>query len=277
MRPLFDYDNYRRFLGDWFQEMKARRRTFSYRAFARKAGFTSCGFPHQVVEGQRNLTTEAVDKMILGLGLSDRKAEYFRALVRFEQARRQDEKKQAWAEMNRLRKDSSFFRLNRSHLRYFEHWWYPVLRNLAVHAPWGGDFSLLASLVDPPITEAQARRGLDVLEEVGMLEKTEDGNWQMTSVLVTSADIPAMVKSETRRETLQLGLEALDRFALHERHASYYTLGIRERDYPRLLERIEELNAHASAIASEGDRVDRVYELAVLLYPLSKPLQDLPR
>ena len=34
--------------------------------------------------------------------------------------------------------------------------------------------------------------------------------------------------------------------------------------------------AQASALAAEDAPVDRVYELAVLLYPLSKPLGDTP-
>lgn len=272
MRSLFDYDSYRRFLGDYFQDMKARRRTFSYRSFARKAGFSSCGFCHQVVTGTRNLTDEASDKMIAGLGVSGKKAQYFKAMVRFEQAKRDSDKEKAFAEMNALRKDSAFFRMNRSHLRYFEHWWYPVLRNLVAFAPWGGDYALLASLVEPPISESQARQGVAVLQELDLVEQDARGDWKLSSTLVSSADIPAIVKTETRKEVFQLGLDSLERFSSHERHATYYTLALRAPTYPKLVELIEELNSHATALASEDEQVDRIYELAVLLYPLSKRL-----
>lgn len=273
MRSLFDYDSYRRFLADYFQAMKARRSTFSYRSFAQKAGFSSCGFCHQILSGSRNLTEDATEKMIVGLGISGKKAQYFKALVRFEQTRRQEEKEKAFAEMNALRKDSAFFRMNRSHLRYFEHWWYPVLRNLVAYAPWGEDYALLGSLIDPPITEAQARHGVSVLRSLDLVEQDGNGNWKLSSTLVSSADVPAFVKSETRKEVFQLGLDSLERFSSHERHATYYTLSLRGPTYLKLVELIEELNAHATAIASEDDQVDRIYELAVLLYPLSKRLR----
>lgn len=276
MRALFEYDDYRRFLGDYFQDMKAKRRTFSYRSFARKAGFSSCGFCHQVVTGERNLTDEASDKMILGIGLSGKKALYFKALVRYAQARRMPEKEKAFAELNALRKDSAFFRLNRSHLRYFEHWWMPVLRNLVVSAAWGEDFDLLASLVDPPISPAQARQGLSILQDLDLVDQDEQGRWNHTSTLVTSTDVPAMVKTATRREVFQLGVDSLERFSPQERHATYYTLGVKKSSYAKLVELIEELNGQATALAAEDDPVDRVYELAVLLYPLSKPLGDRP-
>lgn len=273
MKSLFEYENFRNFLGDWFQDMKAKRRTFSYRSFARKAGFSSCGFCHQVVTGERNLTPEAIDKMISGLGISGKKAEYFNALVCFGQSKSATEKQKAFAEMNLLRKDSAFFRMNRSHLRYFEHWWYPVLRNLVVYAPWGDDFALLGSLVEPPLSAAQARHGLAVLQELDMVEQDSEGQWSLTSTLVSSADVPALIKSNTRKEVLQLGIDSLDRFPSNQRHATYYTLALQESSYARVVEFIDELNRHASACAAEDAIVDCVYELAVLLYPLSKPLR----
>lgn len=272
MNSIFEYDSYRKFLGDFFQEMKSKRRTFSYRSFARKAGFASCGFFHQVVTGERNLTKSAIEKMISGVGISGKKAQYFKALVQFEQAEQSEDKSQAFAEMNLLRKDSAFFRMNRSHFRYFENWWYPVLRNLVVYARWNQDYALLANLVEPPISEAQAKYGVEVLEELGMIHKNKAGKWSLSNVLVSSADIPGLVKSTTRQEVLQLGLDALERFPAHERHATYYTLAIKANSYDRIIEHIEELNARASLIASEDEEVDRIYELAVMLYPLSKTL-----
>lgn len=274
MKSLFEYDSYRKYLEDYFQEMKAKRKTFSYRSFARKAGFSSCGFCHQVVTGERNLTPQATEKMIQGIGMDGKKAEYFQALVRFEQAERSEEKEKAFAQINILRKDSAFMRLNRSHLRYFEHWWYPVLRNLVVYAPWGDDYRLLASLVQPPISEAQARHGIQVLEELDLVMRDSQGCWTMTATLLHSGDVPAQIKYQTRKEILQLGLDSLDNYPSSERHATYYTLGIQASSYEKLVALIEELNAKAACIAAEDQDVQRVYELSVMLYPLSKKLRN---
>lgn len=269
MRSLFEYDSYRLFLQDFFKEMKDRRKSFSYREFARRAGFSSCGFCHQVIKGQRNLSNDATQKMIRGVGFSGKKADYFSALVLFEQARTPQEKTKAYATLNYLRKDSHFFRLHRAHFRYFEHWWYPVLRNLVVYAPWGDDFALLADLVDPPISEEQARRGVQVLQELNMVTQDTQGQWHLCNALISSEDIPGLVKAQTRQDLFQLGLEALEKFHRQERYATYYTLGITQEAYGKICDLIEEMNLKASTVATDSQEVDRIYELTTMLFPVS--------
>lgn len=41
---LFDYDNFRTFLKDYFEEQKRMRAVFSHRFFAAKAGFSSSSY-----------------------------------------------------------------------------------------------------------------------------------------------------------------------------------------------------------------------------------------
>lgn len=276
MKSLFEYESYRLFLADWFQEMKTKRRNFSYRSFALKAGFRSCGFCHQVVNGERSLTSEATGKMLVGLGLTGKKAQFFEALVRFEQARTTGDKQRAFSEMNFIRKDSAFFRMNRSHIRYFEHWWYPVLRNLVVSAPWGNDFALLGSLIEPPIGESMAREGVALLQDLDLIDCDDQGNWHLTATLISSSDVPPLVKMQARADMLHLGIAALDKFPSNQRHATYYTLAMGAESYQKVISLIDELNSQASSLAADDSHVERIYELAVLLYPLSKVIEASP-
>ena len=69
---LFDYDDYRRFLQDYFDEQKKMRAVFSHRFFAAKAGFRSSSFCLNVFRGRFNLTPKSIEKMTKAMGLGRR-------------------------------------------------------------------------------------------------------------------------------------------------------------------------------------------------------------
>lgn len=258
------------FLKDYFVDQKARSPLFTYRAFATKAGFNSSGFCHLVIEGQRNLTQNSLEKMLQGLGFHAKQRKYFELLVAFNQAKSSRERQKALEEMQILQKGSASFRLQHKHKRYCEFWWIPVLRHLAIHAPWGDDYSLLARLVDPPITTAQAQEGITLLQDLGLLHRTQTGHWEQKHSFTDSSDISGYHKVLSRKQFFQLGLESLDRYPSSERHATYFTLSLGMKNYQRAIEWISELNLKLANLASTEQSVDRIYELTTLLFPLSQ-------
>ena len=60
---LFDYDDYRRFLEDYFEEQKSLKPVFSHRFFAAKAGFSSSSYCLNVIRGRFNLSIKSIDKL----------------------------------------------------------------------------------------------------------------------------------------------------------------------------------------------------------------------
>ena len=60
---------------------------FSYRSFARAAGFSSPNYLKLVIDGQRNLTAEMAARFAQACGLLGSAADYFCTLVAFNQAR----------------------------------------------------------------------------------------------------------------------------------------------------------------------------------------------
>ena len=54
---VFTYIDFRLFLKDAFEAVKARAPRLSYRTFAKKAGFSSPNFLQMVIQGKRNLNS----------------------------------------------------------------------------------------------------------------------------------------------------------------------------------------------------------------------------
>ena len=56
LEMIFEYDDYRIFLKDFFNAKKQEKPSFSQRYFAKKVGFNAHNFCTLVIEGKRNLS-----------------------------------------------------------------------------------------------------------------------------------------------------------------------------------------------------------------------------
>jgi uncharacterized protein (TIGR02147 family) len=81
MKSVFQYRDYRQFLCDFYHYKKLTNPYYSYRLFSMKAGFRAPNLLKLVMDGQRNLTRDSVEKFSRALKLTDAEAAYFYDLV----------------------------------------------------------------------------------------------------------------------------------------------------------------------------------------------------
>ena len=92
-RPsIFEYEDYRVFLGDLYSFYKVDKSYFSYRYFSKKAGFSSPNVLKLVIQGERNLTATSIEKFSRALKLTKSEDEFFAYLVQFNQANTEEER-----------------------------------------------------------------------------------------------------------------------------------------------------------------------------------------
>jgi len=153
---LYDYDDYRAFLKDFFDEQKRNRAIFSHRYFARRAGLSSPSFLLDVIHGKYNLTINTISKVIRGLGLKGRAIPFFEALVGYNQAKTRQERERSYEDLMCMRGASKNFRLSAKHYGYFANYHLSIIRELAVYSDWAGDYKKLGDMLKPPISSAEA-------------------------------------------------------------------------------------------------------------------------
>jgi uncharacterized protein (TIGR02147 family) len=271
---IFEYDNYRLFLKDYFKEQKKMRSVFSHRFFAQRAGFSSSSFCAHVIEGKRNLTPDSVVKMVKGLGLSGRHLAYFTALVQFNQAASIQEREINLAKMERLRKSSEFYRIHQKQFAYYDEWYYPVIRELVVYSNWNNDYVKLARLVQPAIPPEKARQAVVALVAMGLLEEKGDGTYLQTNQVVTASEVPASVTRKTRKELILKALESIETLSPTKRHVAGATIAMSEQTYKSAIEILDETRKKIIEMAATDTIVDGVYQLNIQAFPLSKSLID---
>ena len=105
MNRILEYNNYRLYLKDYFNEKKNKPGYFTHRFFAEKAGFSSPVFIKLVIDGKTNLSKKSVRKLISVLDLTDAEADYFDALVSFNQAKTHQTRQKYYAILRAINKD----------------------------------------------------------------------------------------------------------------------------------------------------------------------------
>ena len=98
-RKIFKYLDYREFLQDYYRIRKEANSSFSLRAFSDKIGFKAKDFISRVMQGEKNLSEQSIQKVASGLRLGKREPEYFAALVLFKQAETAEERNTHYAKM----------------------------------------------------------------------------------------------------------------------------------------------------------------------------------
>lgn len=272
LEHLFDYDDFRKFLQDYFEEQKKMRAVFSHRFFAAKAGFSSSSYCLNVIRGRFNLTPKSIEKIAKAMDFEPLQKAYFEALVQYNQAQQVDERENAWEQILQIRKQIEFTHVTTREQAYFSKWYYPVVRELAASSDWNGDYRVLARSITPQITTDEARDAVKNLLEWGLLRKLDDDRFEETSQMLDATEIPPMALRQIRREYIQHAIGAVESMPKNERFAAFTTLAMSENSYNYAVEVMEEARKKIIARASNDLNVERVYEMMFVAFPMSKKI-----
>ncbi len=270
---LFDYTEYRHFLKDYFAERKKIDQDFSYKLAAESMGFNSRGYVHQIISGAvAKLNVSQIFRMTEYFEFGDDEREYFFNMVFLNQSENEKEKEYFYSRMNDYVDPRRGQSLHKSQYEYFSKWYIPVIRELVTMKDFDGSITRLAKKLNPPISVEECRQGLDVLLDLGLIDKTRAGRYFQTQVsLHTGPEVQALAWRKFIEESARLGREALERHPTRDRDLSGITFGVTEDGVRLLRSMLYNLKKEiAQQIPEWDDQMDRVYQLNLQLFPLSK-------
>src|SRR5262245_2941178 len=100
---IFDYLNYRKFLGDFYTINKQNDPSFSLRSFSRRAGLKSYNYLKLVSDGKRRLSESMLPEFVKGLKLNTTEEAYMRELLHLDRCEKLDEKSESFQRLLKLR------------------------------------------------------------------------------------------------------------------------------------------------------------------------------
>jgi len=273
MPSIFDFTDYRKYLEACYQEFKQARPGFSYRTFAAMAGFKDKSSLYGPISGHRNLTKPSIIKLSRALKHKRAEAEYFDALVGFNQAKKMDERNHYYERLNNVRgKGTSRARvLREDQFEYFSNWYHSAVRALIEMTEFKSDFKWLARMVNPAITPRRAKESVLLLERLGLIKRQKNGAYVITDKSITSGnDVSSLALQMFHIETAQLAQRAVAELPRNRRNISGLTLGISEKTYHEICDRTNAFHDEIMALADKDENADRVYQFNFHLFPISK-------
>lgn len=272
MKPVMEYNNYRLYVRDYYMERKVRS-GYTWRDFAKAAGYSSPVFLKLVCDSKANLSEVGVERVASAMGLVGADLQYFRLLVSFNQEKDTKKQKQLFAEIRKIAQENSFAVVGEDQYDYYESWLNSVVREIAPNLK-SATPAKIANQCVFDVDAAQVKKSLKVLEKTELLNKDEKGNYVRSKKALTtgSIDVASLAIRDMHRQMGELAVQSLDKVPVNERDISGMTIGITESAFEKISKEIAEFRRRISAIVLEDAGDERVYRLNLQLFPLTKPI-----
>ena len=273
MKTVTEYKNYREYILDYYKERK-RCSAFTWREFAKVAGFASGSYLKLVCDGKTRLREEGAKKTALAMGLLGYELDYFVLLVRYEGAKTEQEKKKCFEEMQALGEANRVKILGSEMYTYYETWKHSVVRELAVAMP-GAKPNEIAKVCKPAISAANVSDSLRFLLKAGLLTRDIKGNYHQTSTSLSTGNlnVVAVAVHSLLRQMGEFALDALDKLPISERHFSGITMGMTAESYKKVVDEIAAFRKRIVSIVSADKKVEKVCRLNMQLFPLTEKIE----
>lgn len=115
---------------------------------------------------------------------------------------------------------------------------------------------------------------MDLLLELGLIEKSRSLYVQRESSLHTRDELKSQAVNAFQEETMRMGAAALERFPLGERSIGTLTLGLDAQSWDELRDRLQAFRDELVQMAHRVKKTDRVYHVNYQVFPLTKSPVD---
>jgi uncharacterized protein (TIGR02147 family) len=227
---VFEYTDYRSYLSDYYKAHKGTSDVFSYQYLAHKAGFRNKGFVYNVISGTKNLSLSSAARLASVVTSTQREADYFVALVAFNQARSPREREVQFRRLSEVQCDrgngARIREVRRDQYEFYAEWYHTAIWSLIGEYQFKGDFAWLAAKLHPRISVRQARRSVELLQRLGLVRATDDGSYETVDPLLRpDPKIASVAVHALHCATADLAREAIDELPVNERDITGRTFG----------------------------------------------------
>jgi uncharacterized protein (TIGR02147 family) len=269
LEDLYTYYDYRKYLNDFYKEKKSKDAFFSFRYISKRVGIDH-GLLVKIFQGERHIGSTSVPNFARLLQLSDRQAEYFGLLVLYGKAKTDEEIKHYFEKILTFSEVRSH-QVEADKYEFYQKWYYTVIREIIHILPFTGDYKGLSEMVEPPITPAEAKKAVALLERLGFIRRNTQGFFEQTAPFITTGEEWKSIAIRSfQKECLRLAARALDEIPKDMRDISTVTLTLDDKGFEKIRQRVFTFQQELIGIAGACAKVNTVYQVNVQVFPLSK-------
>ncbi|NLD93465.1 MAG: TIGR02147 family protein [Fibrobacter sp.] len=258
-------------MSDYYKWHKKNTYGFSYRLMAGTLGFTSPNFLKLVIDGERNLGKESLEKITQGIGLNKLEAEYFSYLVFFDQARDTVGKNYYYGLLASLRSKSIITKVAPEQFEYLHQWYHPTVRELVAGKNEPLDYQQLSKSLYAKVSVSQIKRSISLLLRLNLIRLNDNNVYELVDPLLnTGNEFKNFAVRNYHKQILSIAQSLIPVVQPQYRENSHDTLKLSQKGFQKIKKRIQEFRQELLQLASEDRNVDGVYHVNIQLYPITK-------
>lgn len=269
MQSVYNYIDFRECLKEWYLAKKAVNNSYSYRAMAQALDINS-GSLSRIIKGERKVPTELIGKLCSLLKLGNVESEYFTLLIQFDHESDSATRRELYRKIVTIRTRRKR-EITPLQFDYFNSWHHTVIREL-LRVSESLTIEELKKLIIPNPTIPEIKKSLEILINLGLITKHENG-YSVTETLLTSdAAWRETAVQEYQSKMIGLGIESFDRFTWKERDISTVSISLSEKDFPRAREILKTAREELLQLEEQTSDHDRVYQCNLQFFPLTNKM-----
>ncbi|MEN9307035.1 MAG: hypothetical protein RL173_967 [Fibrobacterota bacterium] len=272
---IYGYTDYRKFLEDWLEARQRLDRKFNRSEMHRRLGLPNTRSYLSDVLAGKEVSPTFLERFVVVLELTSDEARFFRVLVRFNQSTSPEERELAFDQLVALNRTPRAV-LDPRHYRYYRNWWNGAVRALLSIHDIGDEYRKLSNLVQPAITEAQARESMGLLAELELVAKNDQGFWKPTTHTLSTGE-GARGELVRQLQVQQLGLvqNAALRSGPTGQVVATNTISVSEKGLEMIRKRLERFRSEIRSIVHKDENpATRVHLVSLAIVPISREVPE---
>lgn len=271
MLDIYSYLDYRKFLKDYFAFQKEEHGRFSFRYFAKVCGYSSPSFLKMVMDGHRKLSVAALQKLVAGMKLKTKEANYFETLVFYNQAKSEQDREHYFNRLQALRTPLKKKEIDKDLLEYYTKKHFVIIREMVSLPHFKEDPAWIGKQFSSHLTTKEVEHALEVLLRLGLIKRDEKEKLiSVDATLATKPEIQSWEVHTFHREMLKEAIDVLMKIPPEWRDITCLTIPIPFSLLPELKTRIQNFRREIAHFINNGpqDFFD-VYQLNIQFFPVT--------
>ncbi len=250
-------DQFRKYLNDYFETVRAKNSQFSLRSLAMRAKLNPAALS-QFLNGKRNFSSEMIQRIAADVGFTPDQLLILKSMGEAE------EKKDTRFTKKELREK---IQVNLDHYYLIADWHFYAILSLAETVGFKNDPKWIAKRLETSATHVA--QVIEKLKQLGYFEQKGSKLVLREVVLETLEDVPNTSLKKRHEENLEAAKEAIYNVSLDKRDYSFSTVAINPDQLPRAKKMIREFRDKLLRTLEVGEKKE-VYEVCFHLFPRSK-------
>ncbi len=269
-RPvIFRHHDYREFLRVWFEYLKKEKKEISLRWVAKKAQL-SCAYLPLVLNGQRKLSSRALEKLGPWMDLKEEELSYLSLLRTLSDGDTSDIRKAA---LQRLQKFGAYQQLNTNEMevfRYLTKWYYVAIREMAQLPDFLAEPEWISARLEGRVTIPEAREAIEFLTQNGYLKIKKNNRAEATQKeLECMGGVYRLALTQFHHEMLQVASDIFTTDSKTPRRIEGYTMAFPKDKLDAVGNIISDAINSIQKLSQSQKSPDSVYHVAFMAVPLT--------